>query len=222
MKNSVIKNIVLPRVFKIRGYLVMFVSDVAKVFEVETRQITQNIKLNNKNDPPLFPEKYAFQLTKEETENLKSFQMISSFAHGGNRANPWVLTRKGAIRLATIMKSPKAIMAADVFVDIFDEVISSIHQGNQQITLSKPSRLLSDESSANQFKSIREKITHSVDELLNTVINIEENKTVKDELGELADDAATYIKEWLKNKKFTNDKIQAEALLIIEKNSRCI
>jgi ORF6N domain len=211
------KEHVIQLVFDVRGHLVMLASEVAKIFEVETRLINQNIKANNKNNPPLFPEKYAFQLTKEETDVLRSSGMISKLTRGGSRAAPWVVTRKGAIRLATIMKSPKAVKAADIFVDIFDEVISSLHQGNTQISVANSSRLLPDESSMKQFKNIREKIAHSVDELLNTVVNKEENRTVKDELGEIADDAAIYIKEWLKNKKFTNNKIQAEALLIIEK-----
>ncbi|MCK5817286.1 MAG: hypothetical protein KAH15_04710 [Candidatus Marinimicrobia bacterium] len=105
------------------------------------------------------------------------------------------------------MKSPKAVKAADIFVDIFDDVISGLHQRNHLISVPNPSRLLPDEYSVKQFNTIREKIAQGVDELLNTVINKEKNRTVKDELGEIADDAANYIKEWLKNKKFTNDKI---------------
>jgi hypothetical protein len=50
------------RSFEIRGYLVTLASEVARIFDVETRLINQNIKENNKNNPPLFPEKYAFQL----------------------------------------------------------------------------------------------------------------------------------------------------------------
>ena len=203
-------------IFELRGYLVMLSSDVAKIFDVETRLINQNIKSNNRNNPPLFPEKYAFQLTEEETENLRSLGMISSFTHGGNRVPPWVVTRKGAIRLATIMKSPKAIKAADVFVDIFDEVISGLQNGDKQISVSNPSRLLVDESYKKQINSIRGKIAQSVDDLLNTVIDKERDRTVKDELGEIADGAIGHLKEWLKKSKLSNDKIEAETLLIIE------
>lgn len=203
-------------IFELRGYLVMLSSDVAKIFDVETRLINQNIKSNNRNNPPLFPEKYAFQLTEEETENLRSLGMISSFTHGGNRVPPWVVTRKGAIRLATIMKSPKAIKAADVFVDIFDEVISGLQNGDKQISVLNPSRLLVDESYKKQINSIRGKIAQSVDDLLNTVIDKERDRTVKDELGEIADGAIGHLKEWLKKSKLSNDKIEAETLLIIE------
>lgn len=203
-------------VFEIRGYLVMLASDVAEIFEVETRLINQNIKENNKNIPSLFPEKYAFQLTDEETEFLRSSGMISKLTRGGSRANPWVITRKGTIRLTTVMKSPKAVKAADLFVDIFDEIIENIRNGNYKINLSNPSRLMPDDAAIKQLTNIREKIANSVSDLLNTVINKKDNKTVKDELGEVADDALNYLKEWLKNKRLSNDKINAETLLLIE------
>lgn len=203
-------------VFEMRGYLVMLSSDVAGIFDVETRHINQNIRENNKNIPPLFPEKYAFQLTKEETASLRSSGMIPKLTRGGSRAAPWVITRKGAIRLATIMKGPKAIKAADLFVDIFDEVIAGLSKDTTHIAVSNPSRLLPDEQTIKQVQTLRNKITNAVNDLLNTVINTEENKTVRDEIGEIAEDALGHLKEWLKNKKLSNDKIKAETLLIIE------
>jgi hypothetical protein len=166
--------------------------------------------------PPLFPEKYAFQLTNKETDFLRSSGMISKLTRGGSRANPWVVTRKGAIRLATIMKTPKAIKAADIFVDIFDDVIENLQQGNNHINISNPLQILQDQSAIKQINTIRKKIANSVDDLLNTVINKKENKTVMDELSEVADGAIHHIKEWLKNNKLSNDKIKAETLLIIE------
>lgn len=55
---------------------------------------------------------------------LRSLGVISKPGRGGARALPWVITRKGTIRLATIMKVPTALEAADVFVDVFDEVLT--------------------------------------------------------------------------------------------------
>jgi hypothetical protein len=85
-----------PSVFGLRGYHVMLATKVAEVFEVETRQIVQNIKKNNKKDPPLFPERYAFEITKQEQEHLRSLGVIPKPGRGGSRALPWVVTRKGA------------------------------------------------------------------------------------------------------------------------------
>ncbi len=63
-------------VFELRGYLVMLAADVAEIFNVETREIVQNIKRNNEGIRPLFPERYAFQINKQELALL--FFLISS------------------------------------------------------------------------------------------------------------------------------------------------
>ena len=141
-----------PRVFELRGYLVMLAADVAEIFNVETREIVQNIKRNNEGIRPLFPERYAFQINKQELAHLRSLGVISKPGRGGTRALPWVVTRKGAIRLATIMKVPTAMDAADVFVDVFDEVLGQVFQGEKMIQVSNPSRIAPDEEQLNHAR----------------------------------------------------------------------
>ena len=128
-KNDRVDQICGPEVFELRGYLVMLAADVAKIFDVETRTIVQNIKRNNVGIRPLFPERYAFPISTQELDHLRSLGVISKPGRGGARALPWVITRKGTIRLATIMKVPTALEAADVFVDVFNEVLTQVFQG---------------------------------------------------------------------------------------------
>ena len=52
---------------------------------------------------------------------------------------------------------------------------------------------------------------------MNTVVNTDQNTTVKDELGDVAKEAIDYVKEWLRNKKVGNEKIEAETYLLLEK-----
>jgi hypothetical protein len=206
-----------PSVFGLRGYHVMLATKVAEVFEVETRQIVQNIKKNNKKDPPLFPERYAFEITKQEQEHLRSLGVIPKPGRGGSRALPWVVTRKGAIRLATIMDVPKAVEAADVFVDVFDEVLVQLYSGRNAIEISNPSRLTPDAEDVKQIHKLRRKIAKSVNDLLNTVVDSEQKTTVQDELDEVAKGAVSHVKEWLRSRHVANEKIEAETLLILEK-----
>jgi hypothetical protein len=206
-----------PSVFGLRGYHVMLAKKVAEVFEVETRQIVQNIKKNNKKDPPLFPERYAFEITKQEQEHLRSLGVIPKPGRGGSRALPWVVTRKGAIRLATIMDVPKAVEAADVFVDVFDEVLVQLYSGRNAIEISNPSRLTPDAEDVKQIHKLRRKIAKSVNDLLNTVVDSEQKTTVQDELDEVAKGAVSHVKEWLRSRHVANEKIEAETLLILEK-----
>jgi hypothetical protein len=196
-------------VFELRGYLVMIAANVADIFNVETRELVQNIKRNNEGIRPLFPERYAFQINKLELANLRSLGVISKPGRGGTRALPWVVTRKGAIRLATIMKVPTAMDAADVFVDVFDEVLGQVFQGEKIIQVSNPSRIAPNEEQLNQASKVRSKIASAIGNLMNTVVNTDLNTTVKDELGDVAQEAVDYVKEWLRSKKVGNEKIEA-------------
>jgi len=206
-----------PRVFELRGYLVMLATNVAEIFNVETRKIVQNIKRNNEGIRLLFPERYAFQINKKELVYLRSLGVISKPGRGGTRALPWVVTRKGAIRLATIMKVPTAMDAADVFVDVFDEVLAQVLQGNNKIQISNPSRIVPDEEQLYHARKLRTMISKAIDDLLNTVVNTDQNTTVKDELKNVAQEAVDYVKEWLRSKKVGNEKIEAETYLLLEK-----
>jgi hypothetical protein len=143
--------------------------------------------------------------------------VISKPSRGGSRALPWVVTRKGAIRLTTIMKVPTAMDAADVFVDVFDEVLAQVFQGHTMIQVSNPSRLAPNEEQQNHARKLRTKISKAIDDLLNTVVDEDQKTTVKDELGNIAQEAVGYVKEWLRSKKVGNEKIEAETFLLIEK-----
>ncbi len=199
-------------VFPMRGVPVMLASRAADLFGVQTRQITQNIKSN----PDIFTEKYAFKLTSEEWEYLRSSGVISKKeGRGGTRYLPWVLTFKGAIRLATLMKSEKAIEATDTFIDVFTEVYVQLQKGQDRIEISKPSRLLPT-IDAKQVNRTRSNMLKAIDILLDTTINQNTQKTVRDELSEHAAGAATHLREILRSKKLQNEKVEAETLLVLE------
>lgn len=61
------ENIVIEdMIYEIRGIQVMLASDVAKIYQAETRRINEIIKRNIKR----FPESFCFQLTNEEIDKL--------------------------------------------------------------------------------------------------------------------------------------------------------
>ena len=55
-------------IYMVRGQQVMLDSDLAMMYGVETRALNQAVKRNKTR----FPEKFCFQLTDREYENLKS------------------------------------------------------------------------------------------------------------------------------------------------------
>ncbi len=72
--NIVNVNNVENMIYEIRGVQVMFSSDVAKLYQVETRRINEVIKRNIKR----FPDTFCFQLTEVEFYNLRSQFATSS------------------------------------------------------------------------------------------------------------------------------------------------
>jgi len=90
-------------VYVIRGKQVMFDSDLAELYEVETRVLNQAIKRNKER----FPVDFMFQLTKNEFESLRSQNVTSSW--GGRRYAPYVFTEQGVAMLSGVLKSKRAV-----------------------------------------------------------------------------------------------------------------
>ena len=74
MENLVIENI-NSRIYEIRGEKVMIDNDLAKLYQVETRRLMEQVKRNTDR----FPNDFMFQFTKEEFEILKSQNATSSW-----------------------------------------------------------------------------------------------------------------------------------------------
>lgn len=201
-----------PRVLELRGQLVMLSSDAATAFGVETRQVVQNIKNNSVKLPP----RYAFEVTEEERELLRSSGMISKAGRGGSRARPWALTQKGIVRLATIMECPRALEATDLIIDVFTEVLMQVVQGKEAVHVAAASRLAPSEEEAAARANVRMQVVKAIESLLNTRIDPDAGTTIREEMGEVASAAMSHIKELMRARKVSNERIEAEALLIVE------
>ena len=107
-------------IYTIRNQQVMLASDLAMLYQVETRVLNQAVKRNQKR----FPERYCFQLTKEEAENLTSQIVMSSSSHGGRRIPPYDFTEQGIAMLSAVLRSDVAI---DVSIRIMDAFVEMRH-----------------------------------------------------------------------------------------------
>ena len=103
------QEIIQSRIYEIRNLKVMLDSDLAKLYEVETKRINEAVK----NNPEKFPEDFYFELTLEEAEILKS--KISTSSWGGRRKATKVFTEQGVYLLATVLKSK---VATEVTINI--------------------------------------------------------------------------------------------------------
>ena len=90
-------------IYDIRGHRVMLDSDLARLYEVETKVLNQAVKRNSKR----FPADFIFQLTEAECTILKSQFVTSSW--GGARKLPNVFTEQGIAMLSGLLSSDTAI-----------------------------------------------------------------------------------------------------------------
>lgn len=108
-------------IYEVRGVQVMLSSDVAKLYQVETRRINEVIKKNLNR----FPESFCFQLTNDETDKLS---LRSQFAILNKNMNmrgqhfkylPCVLTEQGIMMLSGLLKSDTAVKVNIQIIDAF-------------------------------------------------------------------------------------------------------
>ena len=95
--------IVMNKIFLLRGQKVMIDEDLAELYGVPTKRLNEQVKRNIDR----FPKDFMFQLTNDEFINLKSQFATSSW--GGRRALPYAFTEHGVLMLSSVLNSDRAI-----------------------------------------------------------------------------------------------------------------
>ena len=103
------------RIYVIRAQKVMMDSDLAHLYQVETRALVQAVKRN----PERFPEDFMFQLSPEEGESLRSQIVISNAARGGRRYLPYAFTEHGVAMLSSVLNSKRAVQMNILIIRAF-------------------------------------------------------------------------------------------------------
>lgn len=94
------------KIYEIRGRRVMLDSDLAEMYQVETKNLKRAVRANIER----FPDDFMFELTKEEYDSLRCNNFTSN-KRGGNRYLPFVFTREGIAMLSGLLRSEIAIKA---------------------------------------------------------------------------------------------------------------
>lgn len=93
------------KIYLIRGQKVMLDFDLAKLYQVPTMRLNQQVRRNLGR----FPADFMFSLTDQEVRNLISQFVISRSAWGGRRKAPLAFTEQGIAMLSSVLKSRRAI-----------------------------------------------------------------------------------------------------------------
>ena len=104
-------------IFVVREQQVMMDSDLAALYQVETKVFNQAVKRNIAR----FPDAFRFQLTNEEYEGLRS-QIVTSNGRGGRRYLPYVFTEQGIAMLSAVLNSNIAIQVSIQIMTAFVEM----------------------------------------------------------------------------------------------------
>ena len=131
------------RILTVRDQKVVLDTDLAAVYGVTTKRLNEQFRRNRKR----FPEDFAFQLTAREYESLRSqiptssstmrsqiatasggqppnWSQIatSSRKHRGKVYRPWAFTEHGALQVANILRSDRAIAMSVYVIRAFIEL----------------------------------------------------------------------------------------------------
>src|SRR5579859_4576481 len=92
------------RILLVRGHRVMLDADLAALYGVATKRLNEQVSRNRER----FPKDFMFALTHAETQNLKS-QFATSSLWGGRRKLPRAFTEHGAIMVASVLNTARAV-----------------------------------------------------------------------------------------------------------------
>ncbi len=103
-------------IYEIRGKQVMLDSDLAMLYNTETKRINEAVK----NNPDKFPERFSFKLNVDEINTF----LVENFdqkieKRGGRYKNPRVFTEQGVAMLSTVLKSKIATQISIAIMDAF-------------------------------------------------------------------------------------------------------
>lgn len=104
-------NIAVERIEKtiylIRDEKVIMDSDLAELYEVETKALNQAVRRNRDR----FPSDFMFQLTRDEVSSLNRSQIVTgSQKHRDPRFRPYAFTEQGVAMLSSVLRSKRAIL----------------------------------------------------------------------------------------------------------------
>jgi len=91
----------------------MLDADLSELYHVATKALNQQVHRNLGR----FPGDFMFQLTPDETANLRSQFVTSSW--GGRRKPPYAFTEHGVAMLSSVLKSGRAVQMSILIIRAF-------------------------------------------------------------------------------------------------------
>ena len=110
--------IIIDKIYLIRGQKVMIDRDMANLYGVETKALKQAVKRNIER----FPEDFMFEMSILEFENWRSQFVTSNSDIMGLRYKPFCFTEQGVTMLSCILNSKRAIEVNIKIIRVFTKM----------------------------------------------------------------------------------------------------
>lgn len=139
--------VIVRKIYLIRGKKVMLDRDLAELYEVETRALNQAVRRNIDR----FPEDFMFTLSKEEIRRISQFVISLKYSK-----NVTAFTEQGVSMLSSVLNSKKAIYVNIEIIRTFTKLREYIlsHKNLQKKIAELEARY--DEQFKNVFEAIKE------------------------------------------------------------------
>ena len=115
---SAADEIIMNKIYVIRGQRVMIDRDLAELYEVETKRLKEAVRRNASR----FPKDFMFEMNKKEFENWRTQIATSKEDKQGLRYAPFCFTEQGVTMLSCILNSERAIEVNIQIIRIFTKM----------------------------------------------------------------------------------------------------
>ena len=111
---SIPNELIINKIYLIRGVKVMLDKDLALLYGVENKQLKRQVRRNIER----FPSSFMFELTQNETNSLRSqFGTLKKGQH--SKYAPFAFTEHGILMLSSVLNSDKAIKMSVQIIETF-------------------------------------------------------------------------------------------------------
>jgi len=102
---SIPDEIIMDKIYFIRGRKIMLDRDLAELYGVETKRLKEAMRRNISR----FPEDFMFEMDKDEFENWRTQFASSKEEFKGLRYAPFCFSEQGVTMLSCVLNSERAI-----------------------------------------------------------------------------------------------------------------
>ena len=143
MLNIVPQEVLMSKIYLLRGEKVMLDRDLAELYQVTTGNLNKSEQRNLKR----FPSDFMFQMNQDEFKNLIFQNGTSSW--GGTRKPPFTFTEQGVAMLSGILNSDRAISVNIQIMRVFTRIRQQLIDNTELRLTVEEIRKKSDNNSKN-------------------------------------------------------------------------